>query len=139
MRHSYALFLIAPNDVRFIPHETYVHLVRGDVPMPDYANQSVRVADWYINTEDQRSAREENETYSVLAFDHQGYVDWARCQLGAAANHVVYQSLLQSSRDDVDDDPQVQALRHALGADYVWLPNRKERATMCKLVIQSMR
>lgn len=65
-----------PDKVRAIPQLEYVSLVRGEHPMPDYANRILRMADWYTKMTHKDRVEVENETYSLLAFDAAGFVDW---------------------------------------------------------------
>lgn len=133
MHQSKIFFMEEPDKVNPIPQPRYVSLVRGEQPMPEYANKTIRLADWYM---EQGSATVENETYSLLTFDGDGFVDWPNCRHGIAMNHAFYQEIAESAYEDIDDDPTIQKLREELGTDFTWYPSRRERAAIHQLAVQ---
>lgn len=80
MHASHIFFLTPTHEILPVPHEFYVQLVRGETTLPQYAGQTMRVADWYTEKNNAgQPALVVNETYSMLVFNECGSVDWSRC------------------------------------------------------------
>lgn len=124
---SLIFFLFDEAEVRWVPQRDYVKLLGGALRMPEHANRTMRVADWYIRLQDDHAASVVNETYSVLQLDASGAIDWSRCRVGQGRNHALYEALRTSRYDDPDDDPAVQKLRAQTCDEVAWLPNSDER------------
>lgn len=71
--HAPFVFLL-DNDavIHPLPHDVYVALVRGAAQAPEFANQTMRVADWYVRRKDGEPAALVNETYATIVFDADG-------------------------------------------------------------------
>lgn len=100
-----------------IPHQEYVHLVRGDASAPKYAKQQVRIADWYVKMDGNRPVEIENETYGLLNFDATGHVTWPS---EAAHGATMAGNPLPENSEA-----------------HVWLPTLEEKATLHEMVFQS--
>ena len=133
--HESRIFLVfdAANIVS-LAHTEYVALLRGELTFARYANQTVRLADWYVELREGRPVALYNETYSVLQFDERGSVQRDLERRGLPFNHRFYDALARSSYPDSDDDPLVQRLRKELQTEYAWRPNADERAALHALV-----
>jgi len=138
MHKSLIFFLLRGGEIRWVPRITYVRLLRGEQRMPEFAGQAVRVADWYVVATADQSLRVDNETYSILAIDSSGTVDWSHGRHGMNASSRFYEALADSSFEDPDDDPTVRAIRTQLGEEFSWLPNEKERAALFALAAQGI-
>ncbi|MEC4722256.1 hypothetical protein RY831_24130 [Noviherbaspirillum sp. CPCC 100848] len=134
MRQSIIFFVSETAGVRQIVHQAYVELVRGERSVPEYAGQTVRVADWYVETCDGGLGKIDNETYSMFEFDRDGHINWPKCRHGIAANHAFYAAVMASQEMDSGEDSTIQQLRAELGEDFTWFPDKEERASMEALV-----
>jgi hypothetical protein len=134
MHHSIIFFVTEQKGIRCIAHQDYVLLVRNQRPMPEYAKQAVRVADWYVRTSEAGPAIVDNETYSIFSFDEQGLLNWSRCRQGVKANHALYKALDQARKSDSDKDKTVERLRAEMGEQFTWLPDAEEVAAMYRLL-----
>jgi len=132
--HTSLIFFVLPYEgIRPVCRRSYVQLLRGEQPMTEYANQTIRIADWYVALDDEGQLRVDNETYSILAFDSSGQVDWPKCRHGASANSTFYKALTESKFEDPDADPAVQKIRAQLCEQFAWLPDKQEREALCTL------
>lgn len=76
-RHASYVFLLDPQgQVHPLPHALYVALVRGAASAPEFAGQTLRLAEWYVRLKDTEPDSVVNEHYGFLAFDREGRVDW---------------------------------------------------------------
>lgn len=130
MHRTEIFFLLDTGQIEPLPHAQYVKLLRGESTLTDYANQTVRVADWYVEVRDGRPCSVHNETYSLLHFDEHGRVCWPHERHGKRANRMFYDTLTTSTYSDPDEDPAVQQLRRELRSEYAWLPSDDERRTL---------
>lgn len=69
MYKTVIFFLSRAGDVRPVGQEHYARLLRGEGVAPEYAGQTVRVADWYVEA---GAGEVRNETYSLLGFNAEG-------------------------------------------------------------------
>lgn len=136
MHKSLIFFLLPGGEIRWVPRITYVRLLRGEQRMPEFAGHAVRVADWYVVAAADQSLRVDNETYSILAIDGSGSVDWPHGRHGVNANLRFYEALANSNFEDPDDDPAVRAIRTQLGEEFSWFPDETERAGIFALATQ---
>lgn len=74
---SYAFLLDGRGEVHPLPHRVYVALVRGDAAVPEFAGQTLRLAEWYVRLKADAPDAVVNETYVPLAIDRQGRADWS--------------------------------------------------------------
>ena len=74
---SYVFLLDECGDVHPVPHGLYVALARGEASAPSLADQTLRLADWYVHLKNGEPDTVVNETYSRLRFDAQGWVNRA--------------------------------------------------------------
>lgn len=125
--HRTLIFFVLDGAVTFVPQPQYARLLRGEWRLPEHAERTVRVADWYVAAGSTGEPKPVNETYSILQFDAHGRVDWRRCRIGGTRNQALYEALRNSTFDDPDDDPAVQRLRSELCDEVSWLPDREER------------
>jgi hypothetical protein len=82
----------------------YVALVRGEAATPQFASQTLRLAEWYVRLQAGEPASVVNETYALLSIDREGRADWSatpgpaeageRAALPSAAERVRMQALL---------------------------------------------
>lgn len=71
--HASFVFLVDDDAVVHpLPHDVYVALARGVAQAPEFANQTMRVADWYVRRKDGEPAELVNETYTTIVFDEEG-------------------------------------------------------------------
>ncbi|MFN6961205.1 MAG: hypothetical protein ACK4N6_03095 [Rhodocyclaceae bacterium] len=71
--HASFVFLVGDDAVIHpLPHDVYVALLRGAAQVPEFANQTMHVADWYVRRKDGEPAELVNETYTTLVFDAEG-------------------------------------------------------------------
>lgn len=76
-RHaSYAFLLDESGEVHPLPHQVYVALVRGEAAVPQFAGQTLHLAEWYLRLHGDEPAAVANETYALLSIDHEGRADW---------------------------------------------------------------
>ena len=115
----------------------YVKLLRGELALPEYANRTVRVADWYVLVEKGRPVSLHNETYSLLHFDANGWVRWPHERHGQLANRAFYNALRSSPYADPDEDPAVRRLRKELHSEYAWRPSDEELKALHTLVFSA--
>lgn len=120
-----------------LAHANYVKLLRGELAVPEYANQSLRIADWYVEIREGKPVSVHNETYSLLHFDEHGRVRWAHERHGEAANKAFYQALRSSSYSDPDEDPAVRQLRRELHSEFAWTPSVEERHMLRSLAFRA--
>lgn len=130
MHHSLIFFHLHGGRIDCIPQQSYVQLVRGVIPMPEYASCAVRIADWYVQLRDGIPDRLDNETYTVLKLDNQGYVDW-NATLGLVATdrsptHAVEQSATVDPHGGLPFDAS-HLLRQKM---LTWLPSDHDKAQM---------
>ena len=125
--HRTLIFLVLDGAVTFVPQPQYARLLRGEWRLPEHAERTIRVADWYVEGGSTGEPKPVNETYSILQLDAHGGVDWRRCRIGGTRNQALYEALRNSTFDDPDDDPAVQRLRSELCDEVTWLPDREER------------
>ena len=74
---SYVFLLDEDSGVHAVPHALYVALSSAHALAPAMADQTLRLADWYVRLKDGEPDAVVNETYSLIRFDAQGRVDWA--------------------------------------------------------------
>lgn len=74
---SYVFLLDADGTVHPLPHRVYVALVRGEAATPQFAGQTLRLAEWYVRLQAHEPETVVNETYAMVRFDAEGRVDWA--------------------------------------------------------------
>lgn len=74
MHETRIFFVLDTGQVEPIPQTEYAKLLRGDLALPEYANETVRLADWYVELADGRPVALRDETYSLLRFDAHGRV-----------------------------------------------------------------
>jgi hypothetical protein len=74
---SYAFLLDGQGDVHPLPHRVYLALVRGDAALPEFAGQTLRLAEWYVRLRADAPDAVVNETYVPLAIDREGRADWS--------------------------------------------------------------
>lgn len=115
-------FLSSSEGIKQIDQEEYVRLVRGEQAAPEYAGQTVRVADWYVALRNGRFAEVENETYSFLSFDRTGRV----IPPGREEEVGDTPTLMQES--GVGGLVKLEAGEHT--EETTWLPSTTERALM---------
>jgi hypothetical protein len=73
---SYAFLLDEKGAVHPLPHRVYVALVRGEAATPQFAGQTLRLAEWYVRLQADEPESVVNETYALLAIDREGRADW---------------------------------------------------------------
>ena len=73
---SYVALLDSLEAVHPLPHTLYVALARGDGVAPDFAGQTMTLADWYVRLRNGEPDVVVNETYTPITFDEQGRSDW---------------------------------------------------------------
>lgn len=134
MHRTLIFFLLDSGRTEPIERSEYVRLLGGDIRLRKYANQTVRVADWYVEVRDGRAVSLANETYSLLRLDGTGRVRWPHERSGERANHAFYAALTRSTCPDPDDDPVVRRLRGELRTEYAWRPSDAERRALQALV-----
>lgn len=130
--HRSFIFFIPPDgQPQAISRETYIKLVRKEVSLQEYANQNIRVADFYVRLHDEAPCEVENETYSFLYFDDAGQADPHdhKC-FSLEENKAFYDAALSSSHEEIGKDPKVQQIRQKLGDDLAWLPSEEERQSL---------
>ena len=134
--HRSLIFFIQPDgQPQAIPRETYVKLVRKEVSVQEYANQKIRVADFYVRLHDGAPCEVENETYSFLYFDDAGQADpHDHKRFSLEENKVFYDAALSSPYEEIGKDPNVQQIRQRLGDDLAWLPSEEERQSLLSCV-----
>jgi len=74
---SYAFLLDEHGAVHPLPHRVYVALVRGEAAVPQFAGQTLRLAEWYVRLRTDEPESVVNETYALLAIDRTGRADWS--------------------------------------------------------------
>ena len=133
--HQTQIFIVLDTgQIEPLPHGQYVRLLCGELALPEYANQTLRIADWYVEIRDGRPVSVHNETYSLLHFDEHGRIHRPHERHGERANRAFYQVLVNSSYSDPDEDPAVQRLRKELHSEYAWMPSDAERSMVRTLV-----
>ena len=75
---SYVFLLDEGSGVHAVPHALYVALARGEASALALAGQTLRLADWYVRLKNGEPDTVVNETYSLVRFDAQGRVVWAK-------------------------------------------------------------
>jgi hypothetical protein len=73
---SYVALLDDAQEVHPLPHALYLSLVRGDGVAPDFAGQTMTLADWYVRLRNGEPDVVVNETYTPITFDEYGRADW---------------------------------------------------------------
>lgn len=73
---SYVFLLDEQGAIHPLPHRVYVSLVRGQATAPHFAGQTLRLAEWYVRLQEGTPETVVNETYTLLAFDSEGRIDW---------------------------------------------------------------
>ena len=134
MHRTHIFIVLHTGQIEPLRQSQYVQLLRGEVTLPDYANETVRLADWYVEVTPGRPVAVHSETYSLLHIDEKGHVRDAHDRRGATANSAFYDALRRSSYSDPDDDPAVQRLRKELRSEYAWAPSDEERTVLHALV-----
>jgi len=74
---SYAFLLDEHGAVHPLPHRVYVALVRGEAATPQFAGQTLRLAEWYVRLQADEPESVVNETYALLSIDGEGRADWS--------------------------------------------------------------
>jgi hypothetical protein len=72
---SYVFLLDSASGVHPVPHALYVALAQGHALAPLLADQTLRLADWYVQLKAGEPDTVVNETYTLVHFDSQGRVD----------------------------------------------------------------
>lgn len=131
---SLIFFFLRTGEILPIAHTSYIDLVRDLCPLPDYANQRLRVADWYVDLSNESAVKLANETYSFLSIDGNGYIDWtATNQKGLACEGWNAAPGWQAT-----GKKQVDRIGHRdqslLRCEATWLPDPSERAELDDLV-----
>ena len=72
---SYIFLLEEAGTVHPVPHALYVALARHEAVVPTLANQTLRLADWYVRLKDGEPDAVVNETYGVYRVDAHGRVE----------------------------------------------------------------
>ena len=80
---SYAFLIDALGAVHPLPHRVYVALVRGEAATPQFAGQTLRLAEWYVRLQAGEPERVVNETYALLTIDREGRADWSATPVAA--------------------------------------------------------
>jgi hypothetical protein len=73
---SYVFLLDEEGGIHPLPHRLYVDLVRGKTATPQFADKTLRLAEWYVRLQQDEPETVVNETYVLLTFDSEGRVDW---------------------------------------------------------------
>lgn len=73
---SRAFLLDGTGETHPLPHGVYLALVRGEAAAPQFAGQTLRLAEWYLRLHDDEPTEIVNETYTFLVIDHEGRADW---------------------------------------------------------------
>ena len=137
--HRTLIFFVLDGAVTFVPQPQYARLLRGDWHLPEHADRTIRVADWYVAAGSTGGPKPVNETYSLLQLDAHGSIDWRRCRIGGTRNQALYEALKRSRYDDPDDDPQVRKLRAQMCDEVSWLPNSEERRRLESAAADALR
>lgn len=74
---SYAFLLDQHGAVHPLPHRVYVALARGEAAIPQFAGQTLRLAEWYVRLQAGEPESVANETYALLTIDREGRADWS--------------------------------------------------------------
>lgn len=74
---SYVFLLDEQGGIHPLPHRLYVDMVRGKTVTPQFAGQTLRLAEWYVRLHQDEPEAVVNETYTLLSFDGKGRVDWS--------------------------------------------------------------
>ena len=80
---SYIFLLDESSEVHPVPHALYVALARGEATAGAMAEQTLRLADWFVRLKCGAPDVVVNETYSLVRFDAQGRVDPAHAPSAA--------------------------------------------------------
>jgi hypothetical protein len=131
---SFVLFMLDDGQIKYIAPVAYVALVRGEVSMPEYAGQRMRVADLYVALHEGSASEIDNETYSYLYFDERGHADPHHGSFSLEENRAFYDVALQSQYSNIDCDPKVQKIREQIGDEFSWLPTEEERKKIYSLI-----
>lgn len=132
--HSFILFMLDDGEVKHIPQAIYVALIRSEIVMQEYAGKRIRVADLFIAIGEGTPSRIDNETYSYLYFDEDGYADSHHGSFSIEENRAFYNRALNSPYSNIDYDPEVQKIRKELGDDFSWRPTEEERKRMLEFI-----
>jgi len=73
MHQTIIFFLPENGPPKLVRQDNYAELAKGAVSSSQYRSQRVRVADWYIEINEENQWKLQNETYSFLRFDDDGY------------------------------------------------------------------
>jgi hypothetical protein len=126
--HSYIFFLVQEEKPQPVARDVYVSLLRHEAALKNYAGKKVRVADLYIQLLDGAPHRVENETFSHLYFDENGYANpHDKRRFSVEENRAFYDAALSSRYSDIACDTEVQKVREELADEFNWLPDEDER------------
>lgn len=74
---SYVFLLDAESRVHPLPHALFVALARGAARAPEFADRTLRLAEWYVRlAQSGEPTTLVNEQYSYVRFDTEGRIDW---------------------------------------------------------------
>jgi hypothetical protein len=127
------------NDKSLVPisHEDFVELVHGRKPMPEHADQHIRLAIFYVEMLDCRPKEIVNATYGLLKFDTSGFVDPAPQKHSLEDNREFFKTIAESGYDNIDCDPEIQQLREELEDEFSWVPTDSELGIMVDSILSS--
>lgn len=74
---SFVFLLNERGEAHPLPHALFVALARGAATAPEFAGQTLRLAEWYVRLKQGEPEAVVNEHYGYLSFDAQGRIDWA--------------------------------------------------------------
>jgi len=137
MHQDYVFLLPAPNEIVALPHARYVELVQGRLALPQYAGQQIRLGIVYVRMRNGQPAQAVNTTFSLLDFDATGHARPHPGKFSLEQNHAFYEAVRNSPYEDVDYDPEVQALRRTLRDEFAWTPSDKEQRLMLDHIFAS--
>jgi len=80
VQHKSYQFYLTDKGILPILHDCYVELVSGKANSTEFANQTIRLADWYVRMLDDVPQQVVNETYSWLVFDEFGRLNFHAAQ-----------------------------------------------------------
>lgn len=73
---SYVFLIDADGSIHPLPHTLYVALTQDEAAAPEFAGQTLRLADWYVRLDAGTPAAVVNETHGLMTFDAEGRADW---------------------------------------------------------------
>jgi hypothetical protein len=132
--HSFILFTLDDGTIKHIPQTNYVALVRKELVMQEFAGKRLHVADLYVALDEGVAPKIDNETYSYLYFDEDGYADPHHGGFSIKENRAFYDRALNSPYSNIGDDPEVQKIRKEIGDDFSWRPTEEERKRMLEFI-----